>query len=55
MRKNSNKSIGGKQKKQAKSSLLEKLDKSSSLKDLDPKELEKIKGSGRDQHLFFHG
>lgn len=55
MRKNSNKSIGGKQKKQAKSSLLEKLDKSSSLKDLGPKELDKIRGSGREQRVLFMG
>lgn len=44
MRKSNNKSTTGKQKKQAKSSVLEKLDKSSSLKELDPKELEKVRG-----------
>lgn len=44
MRKSNNKSITGKQKKQAKSSVLEKLDKSSSLKELEPKELEKVRG-----------
>jgi hypothetical protein len=44
MRKNSNKSTSSKPKKQAKSSLLEKLDKSSAVKDLDPKELEKVRG-----------
>lgn len=44
MRKGNNKSTTGKSKKQAKSSVLEKLDKSSSLKELDPKELEKVRG-----------
>jgi hypothetical protein len=44
MPRTSNKSTGGKRKKQAKSSLLEKLDKSASLRDLEPKELEKLRG-----------
>jgi hypothetical protein len=44
MRKNNNKSTGSKRKKQAKSSLVEKLDKSPLLKELDPKELEKVRG-----------
>jgi hypothetical protein len=49
MRKSNNKSTGSKRKKQAKSSLLEKLDKSSLVKDLDPKELEKIRGGNKNQ------
>jgi hypothetical protein len=51
MRKSSNKSTGGKRKKQAKSSLLEKLDKSSLVKELDPKELEKVRGGAIPYYL----
>jgi hypothetical protein len=51
MRKNNNKSTGSNGKKQAKSSVLEKLDKSSSVKDLEPKELEKLRGGARSLNM----
>jgi hypothetical protein len=51
MRKNNNKSTGSKRKKQAKSSLLEKLDKSSLVKELEPKEVEKVRGGNRSLYM----
>ncbi len=51
MRKNNNKSTGSKRKKQPKSSLLEKLDKSSLVKELEPKEVEKVRGGNRSLYM----
>ena len=50
MRKSKTKSADSKRKKQGDSSVLEKLDRSSSLKDLDPKELEQVRAGFTKPH-----